>query len=70
MTKKEIKIFFKAVAEGDINKVTELLNSKSEYLSFCNVAPPKKDDGQSALQMAITTGNFEIETQHNLTKRF
>ena len=70
MTKKEIKIFFKAVADGDINKVVELLNSKSEYLSICNVAPPKKDDGQSGLQIAFKTGNFEIETQHNLTKRF
>jgi len=60
MTKKEIKIFFKAVADGDINKVTELLNSKSEYLSICNVAPPKKDDGQSGLQIAFKTGNFEI----------
>jgi len=60
MTKKEIKIFFKAVADGDIKKVTELLNSKSEYLSICNVAPPKKDDGQSGLQIAFKTGNFEI----------
>jgi len=60
MTKKEIKIFFKAVADGDIKNVTELLNSKSEYLSICNVAPPKKDDGQSGLQIAFKTGNFEI----------
>jgi ankyrin repeat protein len=60
MTKKEIKIFFKAVADGDIKMVTELLNSKSEYLSICNVAPPKKDDGQSGLQIAFKTGNFEI----------
>ena len=65
-----MKIFFKAIADGDINKVAELLNSKLEYLSICNVASPKKDDGQSALQMAFKTGNFEIETQHNLTKRF
>ncbi len=60
MIKKDIKIFFKAISDGDINKVSELLNNNSEYLSICNVAPPKKDDGQSGLQVAFKTGNFEI----------
>jgi ankyrin repeat protein len=60
MTKKDIKIFFKAVSDGDINKVSELLNNNTEYLTICNVAPPKKDDGQSGLQVAFKTGNFEI----------
>lgn len=60
MTKKDIKIFFKAVSDGDINKVSELLNNDTGYLTICNVAPPKKDDGQSGLQVAFKTGNFEI----------
>ena len=60
MTKKEIKIFFKAVSDGDINKVSELLDKNSEYFNICNVAPPKKDDGQSGLQVAFKTGNFEV----------
>ena len=60
MTKKDIKIFFKAVSDGDVIKVSELLDNNSEYLSICNVAPPKKDDGQSGLQVAFKTGNFEI----------
>jgi len=60
MTKKEIKIFFKAVSDGDIHTVSELLNHNPEYLTVCNVAPPKKDDGQSGLQVAFKTGNFEI----------
>jgi ankyrin repeat protein len=60
MTKKDIKIFFKAVSDGDVNKVSELLDNNSEYLRICNVAPPKKDDGQSGLQVAFKTGNFEI----------
>ena len=60
MTKKDIKIFFKAVSDGDVKQVTELLNKNSEYLSICNVAPPKKDDGQSGLQVAFKTGNFEV----------
>jgi len=60
MTKKDIKTFFKAIADSDLNKVSELLNSDKEYLKICNVAPPKKDDGQSGLQVAFKTGNFDI----------
>ena len=62
MTKKDIKIFFKAIVDSDFNKVSELLNSDKEYLTICNVAPPKKDDGQSGLQVAFKTGNFDIAT--------
>ncbi len=60
MTKKDIKIFFKAVSDGDINKISALLADNSAYLTVCNIAPPKKDDGQSGLQVAFKTGNFEI----------
>ena len=60
MTKKDIKVFFKAIADSDFNKVSELLNSNKEYLTVCNVSPPKKDDGQSGLQVAFKTGNFDI----------
>lgn len=60
MTEKDIKIFFKAVSDGDVNQVSELLDKNSEYLSVCNVAPPRKDDGQSGLQVAFKTGNFEV----------
>jgi len=60
MTKKDIKTFFKAIADSDLNKVSQLINSDKEYLTVCNVAPPKKDDGQSGLQVAFKTGNFDI----------
>jgi ankyrin repeat protein len=60
MTKKDIKTFFKAIADSDINKVSELINSDKDYLTVCNVAPPKKDDGQSGLQVSFKTGNFDI----------
>jgi len=60
MTKKDIKVFFKAVSDGDVNQVSELLDKNLEYLGICNVAPPKKDDGQSGLQVAFETGNFEV----------
>lgn len=60
MTKKDIKTFFKAISDGDLNKVSELINSDKEYLTVCNVSPPKKDDGQSGLQVAFKSGEFEI----------
>jgi ankyrin repeat protein len=60
MTKKDTKAFFKAVSDGDIKKISELLENNAEYLTVCNVAPPKKDDGQSGLQVAFKTGNFEV----------
>lgn len=60
MTKKEIKIYFKAITDGDLATLNRLLDEKPEYLNVCNVAPPKKDDGQSGLQLAFKTGRFEI----------
>jgi hypothetical protein len=59
-TKKAIKIFFNAIANGDFKKVSELINSDEAYLTVCNFSPPKKDDGQSGLQVALKTGNFDI----------
>lgn len=60
MTKKEIKIYFKAITDGDLATLNRLLDEKPEYLNVCNVAPPKKDDGQSGLQLAFKTGRFEV----------
>jgi len=60
MTKKDIKAFFKGVSDGDLGKVAVLVDKNPEYLTICNVAPPKKHDGQSGLQVAFKTGNFEI----------
>lgn len=60
MTKKELKTFFKAISDGDLTRVTQLLDEKPEFLNACNIAPPKKDDGQSGLQLAFKTSRFEI----------
>jgi hypothetical protein len=60
MKKKDIKAFFKAIRDRDLAAVTTLVQSDKAYLSACNFAPPKKDDGQSGLQVAFKTGNFEI----------
>ena len=60
MKKKDAKYFFNTIAKGDIATVNRLINEDSEYLTTCNFAPPKKDDGQSGLQLSFKTGHFEI----------
>lgn len=60
MKKKDIKTFFQAIRNSDLQTVKELVTSDKEYLNATNFAPPKKDDGQSGLQVAFKTGNFEI----------
>lgn len=60
MKKKDIKAFFKAIRANDIQTVTSLIRNDKNYVYACNFAPPKKDDGQSGLQVSFKTGNFEI----------
>ena len=60
MKKDDIKAFFKAIRDHDLQQVTALIHADREYLTACNFAPPKKYDGQSGLQAAFKTGNFEI----------
>lgn len=60
MKKVEIKEFFKAIRDNDVRKVSSLVASDHAYLSVCNFSPPKKDDGQSGLQVAFKCGNFDI----------
>jgi len=60
MKKKDIKNYFNAIVSGNINIVASLIDTDKEYLTVCNVAPPKKDDGQSGLQAALLSGNFSV----------
>ncbi|MBD1387100.1 ankyrin repeat domain-containing protein [Mucilaginibacter rigui] len=60
MKRKEVKAFFKAIRDSDFQTISELITTNNEYVSVCNFAPPKKDDGQSGLQVAFKTGNFDI----------
>ena len=60
MKKKDIRTFFQAIRNSDLQKVTRLVASDKEYLTAINFAPPKKDDGQSGLQVAFKTANFDI----------
>lgn len=60
MKKKEIKAFFKAIRDSDMRKISLLVDTDKAYIDVCNFTPPKKDDGQSGLQVAFKTGNFDI----------
>lgn len=60
MNKKEIRTYFKAITDGNIQKVAELVEADKAYLTTCSLSPPKKNDGQSGLQVAFKTGNFDI----------
>lgn len=60
MNKTEIKAYFNYIRKSDLASVIRLVSKNPEYLSATNFAPPKKDDGQSGLQVAFKTGNFDI----------
>ncbi len=60
MKKKDIKSFFKAIRNYEYEIVKTLVESDSEYLAITNFCPPKKDDGQSGLQVAFKVGAFDI----------
>ncbi|MBQ2753644.1 MAG: ankyrin repeat domain-containing protein [Firmicutes bacterium] len=51
---------FKAIRRGDIEAVREILLAKPEEINAVAKQPPKKDDGQSLLQVALKTGQLDI----------
>ncbi|MDR2976086.1 MAG: ankyrin repeat domain-containing protein [Streptococcaceae bacterium] len=60
MLKKDIKSYFLAIRHFDLETVKALVASDSAYLTACSSAPPKKDDGQSGLQVALKIGALDI----------
>lgn len=54
------KALFAAVRKHENNTARELFKIHPQLVHATGVAPPKKDDGQSPLQIACKTGNFEI----------
>lgn len=60
MFKKNSKAWFQAIRRGDLAEVAKLMQTDKAYLTVCNFAPPKKDDGQSGLQVAFKAGQFAI----------
>ena len=51
---------FLAIRHNDIQLVKDLIGKKPELIHCTAKQPPKKDDGQSPLQIALKTGNFDI----------
>lgn len=55
-----MKKLFKAIRDVDYELVKQLIDSKPELVNCTAKQPPKKDDGQSPLQVALKTGAFDI----------
>ncbi len=55
-----MKALFSAIRQSDFGKVKTLIEKKPELVNCVAKQPPKKDDGQSPLQVAFKTGNFDI----------
>jgi len=55
-----VKALFKAIRHGDLDRVRQLLDKDPKLVAAVARQPPKKDDGQSPLQVAFKTGRFDI----------
>lgn len=55
-----MKKLFLAIRHNDLELVKDLIGKKPELIHCTAKQPPKKDDGQSPLQIALKTGNFDI----------
>ena len=59
-TKTAIKSLIRAIRNGKDADVKKMIAADGELTNSCASAPPKKDDGQSPLQIAFKTGRFAI----------
>lgn len=55
-----MKVLFKEIRGGDLAAVTARLDDRPDLVHAIATAPPKKDDGQSPLQVAFKCGQFPI----------
>lgn len=55
-----MKKLFSAIRSGEINTVKAIIQKEPVLIACTAKQPPKKDDGQSPLQVAIKSGRFEI----------
>ncbi len=53
-----MKALFIAIRKREIEKIKELITKRPDLVNCIAKEPPKKDDGQSPLQIAFKTGNF------------
>lgn len=55
-----MKKLFKAIRNSDLDTVKEIISKKPDLVNCTAKQPPRKDDGQSPLQVALKTGNPAI----------
>lgn len=55
-----MKKLFNAIRHGDLDEVKSILEKNPEAISSVASPPPKKDIGQSPLQVAVKIGEFDI----------
>ena len=55
-----MKKLFLAIRHNDLQQVKDMISKKPDLVHCTAKQPPKKDDGQSPLQVALKTGNFDI----------
>lgn len=60
MKGKKMKSLFTAIRQNDLDKVIKILGKNPKAVNCIATAPPKKDNGQSPLQVSIKTGNLVI----------
>lgn len=56
----KMKKLFQAIRGNDLEQVKAILQKKPEAIGCVSTPPPKKDIGQSPLQVAVKTAAFEI----------
>lgn len=71
---RSMKKLFQAIRKKENDAVRELLTKKPEPVSCTAKQPPKKDNGQSPLQVSLKTGDFEaanllLDLGADVTKR-
>ncbi len=55
-----MKKLFTAIRQGKLDEVARILDKNPDLISCLAKAPPKKDDGQSPLMVAVKSDNLEV----------
>lgn len=55
-----MKKMFTAIRASDLETVKKIIEKKPDIVNCKAKQPPKKDDGQSPLQVALKIGNLTI----------
>ncbi len=55
-----MKVLFREIRAGDVDAVAARLDADPALVDVVAKAPPKKDDGQSGLQVAIKSAHFDV----------